>query len=149
MQRSTYRDPTSPALLSRISAVAALSLLLALTVMFASPASPAQASTSLVQKAAWIRSGETLSVTPTAWARFVAVVNSSDGNVNRNASNAKVMLGDALSMAGFRPYSPKIYDSMREQLQCHLDLAVKTPYNLDVGRPLVPYSEELRKLCNP
>src|SRR5476649_2163896 len=41
------------------------------------------------------------------------------------------VMNSALSIAGFRPYSQAVYNSLFEQLQCHLFYTFKTPYNLD------------------
>lgn len=56
---------------------------------------------------------------------------------------------DALSIAGMKPLSSYAYNSMYEQLECHLWFTFKTPYNLDSWRPQVAWWYELYRLCNP
>ena len=46
-------------------------------------------------------------------------------------------------------YSLAVYNSLMEQLECHLFLLVKKPYNLDTWRPSVSWLTELKDLCNP
>jgi FtsP/CotA-like multicopper oxidase with cupredoxin domain len=94
-------------------------------------------STSLVASAQWTNGGKTLSIMPTLLARTYG------------ESAAAPMMNDALSIAGKRSYSSAVYDSLLEQLECHLFLMVKVPYNLDTWRPSVPWITELAKLCNP
>ena len=81
--------------------------------------------------------GATLSITPTGLAQSIGV------------SAASGVWNNALAIAGYRPYSSYVYNSMFEQLQCHLVFRFKTPYNLDTWRPSVSWATELSDLCNP
>jgi Protein of unknown function (DUF2599) len=81
--------------------------------------------------------GWTLSVTPTGLAQSVGT-----------AAAGRVW-NDALAIAGTRPFSPQVYASLYEQLQCHLWYTFKTPYNLDSWRPQVAWWYELYTRCNP
>lgn len=58
-------------------------------------------------------------------------------------------MNNALQIAGWPPYSSYVYQSMFEQLQCHLLVRLKTPYDLDAWRPVVSWVTEIRDLCNP
>ena len=78
--------------------------------------------------------GSTLSITP---------------NGTYGIGSAQAILNEALSIAGQPPYSPAVYSSLMEQLECHLALVVKKPYNLDTWRPSVSWIIELKDLCNP
>jgi Protein of unknown function (DUF2599) len=109
-------------------------------------ASPAQsgrpaaaASQTYVVSASWVTGqyGTTLTITPTNLTRLEGIT--AAGNV----------MGEALSIAGMPPYSPAVYNSLMEQLECHLFLLIKTPYNLDTWRPSVSWATELKDLCNP
>ncbi len=101
----------------------------------AEPASAATYATS----AHWIAhpQGATLSITPSGWAQAVGI------------SAASGVMSNALGIAGWRPYSLAVYNSLFEQLQCHLLFRFKTPYNLDTWRPSVSWSTELASRCNP
>jgi uncharacterized protein DUF2599 len=81
--------------------------------------------------------GATLHVTPSGAAQAIGI------------SAAEAMWAKALEIAGTPPYSREVYDSLYEQLQCHLVIRLKTPYNLDTWRPKVPWPDELRAQCNP
>jgi hypothetical protein len=57
------------------------------------------------------------------------------------------IMKNALSRPGWPPFSAATYNSMFEQLECHLLWRVKTPYDLDSWRPpagrlTVTYSAE-------
>ena len=104
----------------------------------AQPARPAASSSAHVQSATWIYqpayNGSTLSITP---------------NGTYGIGSAQAIMNEALSIAGQPPYSLAVYNSLMEQLECHLFLLVKKPYNLDTWRPSVSWLTELKDLCNP
>ncbi|HMI99000.1 MAG TPA: DUF2599 domain-containing protein [Gaiellaceae bacterium] len=85
----------------------------------------------------WHRAGWTLSVTPSGLAQSWGT-----------ASTSRVWR-DALAIAGRRSLRSRAYSSLYEQLQCHLWYTFKTPYNLDSWRPVVSWSYELYRRCNP
>lgn len=101
---------------------------------------PAAFTLTYTRSAVWIDGmlGATLSVTPTATARSLGLV------------AAEGVWNNALAIAGVRPYSQAVYDSMYEQLQCHLVFApYKNVYNLDAWRPKVSWATEIHSRCNP
>ncbi|HEV2639181.1 MAG TPA: DUF2599 domain-containing protein [Actinocrinis sp.] len=101
-------------------------------------AAPAQALTYAVS-AHWVNNplGGTLSIIPTGIAQTIGI------------SAATGVWNNALGMAGVRPYSTAVYNSLFEQLQCHLFFRFKTPFNLDTWRPSVSWAAELADKCNP
>jgi hypothetical protein len=103
-----------------------------------STATPASALT-YAENAWWVDSpyGATLSITPSGVAQAIGI------------SAASGVWNNALQIAPFRPYSPAVYSSMFEQLQCHLLYRFKTPFHLDTWRPSVSWAAELRDRCNP
>lgn len=106
-----------------------------------SPEIPASPASEWVDSAQWVPGGppgqETLSIMPTLLAR-------ASGTLATDA-----VMTDAVQMAGLHPWNSAVYASLKEQLECHLYLAVKVPYNLDTWRPSVPWLTELADLCNP
>jgi hypothetical protein len=101
--------------------------------------SPARPSLTYATNAWWVSGpyGATLKISPSGIARAIGT------------SVAKRVMNNALSIAGWPPYSTAVYNSMFEQLECHLFLGVKTPYDLDTWRPSVSWATELHDLCNP
>jgi hypothetical protein len=100
--------------------------------------SPASAAT-YAYSARWISGpdGVTLSIVPSGYAQTVGI------------AAARGVMNNALSLAGIPPYSPYVYNSLMEQLECHLVFRLKTPFNLDTWRPSVSWPQELWDLCNP
>jgi hypothetical protein len=104
------------------------------------PSAPAKVtSTQYVQSAEWLNlpRGETLRIMPTTYARV------------RSVAAASQVLADALKIAGAPPYNNAVYNNLLVQLQCHLVLALKVPYDLDTWRPSMSLPLEIRHLCNP
>jgi hypothetical protein len=82
--------------------------------------------------------GNTLKIDPSGFARAVGI------------SAAQGVMNNALSIAGWPPYSQSVYNSMFEQLQCHMSLApYKSTYDLDTWRPSVSWVTEIHDDCNP
>jgi Protein of unknown function (DUF2599) len=105
----------------------------------ASQPTPMHPDLTYATSAQWLNrpQGGTLSITPSGIAQAIGI------------PAATGVMNNALSIAGFRPYSQAVYNSLFEQLQCHLFFKFKTPYNLDTWRPSVSWAYELAKLCNP
>jgi hypothetical protein len=85
----------------------------------------------------WGPLGGTLRITPSGISQWIGI------------SAAQGVMNNALQIAGWPPYSSYVYQSMFEQLQCHLLARLKTPYDLDSWRPKVSWATEIRDLCNP
>jgi hypothetical protein len=100
-------------------------------------ARPARATFTYATSAQWINGGQTLSITPSGFARALGI------------PAAQGVWNNAMSLAGSRYLTWAQYDSMMEQLRCHLYFVVKTPYNLDKWRPSVAWWYELYTKCNP
>ena len=105
---------------------------------------PASFTLRYAQSAVWIDEpiygplGATLRVTPTSTARKLGLI-AAYGTWN-----------NSLAIAGVRPYSKAVYDSLYEQLECHLVFAAyKSVYNLDAWRPKVSWATEIHSRCNP
>jgi hypothetical protein len=81
--------------------------------------------------------GGTLRITPSGVAQAIGL------------SAAQGIMNNALQIAGWPPYSQSVYNSMFEQLQCHLLVRFKTPYDLDSWRPSVSWATEVYDECNP
>jgi Protein of unknown function (DUF2599) len=81
--------------------------------------------------------GATLRITPSGIAQTIG------------PSAAQGIMNNALSIAGWPPYSQSVYNSMFEQLECHLLWRFKTPYDLDTWRPSVSWATEIHDECNP
>ena len=99
---------------------------------------PAQAFT-YADNAWWVKDpvGATLRITPSAWAQVEGI------------SAASGVMSNALAIAGKPPYGNAVYKSLFEQLQCHLLVRLKTPYDLDTSRPTVAWVTEVNDFCNP
>lgn len=134
-----------PSFAAIIGLVAAMALGFSAAPASASTAHPAAAvgpalpSLKYAQNAWWVFGplGGTLRITPSGMAQLIG------------PSAAQSVMNNALQIAGWPPYSSYVYNSMMEQLKCHLVPAIKTPYDLDSWRPIVPWATELRDLCNP
>jgi len=102
----------------------------------AQPARPAAASSAHVASAVWVNTpyGASLSIMP---------------NSTYGLGSAQAILNEALSIAGMPPYSLAVYNSLMEQLECHISAVVKKPYNLDTWRPSVSWVTEVADSCNP
>jgi hypothetical protein len=102
----------------------------------AQPARPAAVSSAHVASAVWVNTpyGASLSIMP---------------NSTYGLGSAQAILNEALSIAGMPPYSPAVYNSLMEQLECHISAVVKKPYNLDTWRPSVSWAAEVADSCNP
>lgn len=85
----------------------------------------------------WGPFGGTLRITPSGIAQAIGI------------SAAQGVMNNAVQIAGWPPYSSYVYNSMFEQLQCHLLVRLKTPYDLDSWRPSVSWATEIRDECNP
>ena len=81
--------------------------------------------------------GTTLHVIPTVYGGDHGII------------GASAMMAQAIKIAGSQPYSSAVYASLFEQLQCHLVVILKIPYNLDTWRPNVPFATEVAHRCNP
>jgi hypothetical protein len=91
-------------------------------------------------RASWVRgpNGLTLKITPSGFARYIGL------------SAAKGVMNNAISIAGWPPLSQSVYNSMFEQLQCHMAFDTYKPtYDLDAWRPSVSWAAEVRDWCNP
>jgi len=103
----------------------------------------ADASTRLIHAALWYDSpnGTMLIVIPTGT------------GVAEAGSHPQEALWDAVGMAGFRPYSPQVYNSLLNQLRCHADfvtvVAPERDWRLDTWRPDVGYLRTVLASCNP
>jgi hypothetical protein len=103
-------------------------------------ASPGSASaTTYARNAWWITRplGQTLRITPSRWAQVEGI------------SAASGVMSNTIRIAGWPAYSNAVYKSMFEQLQCHLLVRLKTPYDLDTWRPSVSFATEVKDKCNP
>ena len=85
---------------------------------------PAQAFT-YARNAWWVNEplGATLRITPSGLAQVEGL------------SAASGVMSNALTIAGTPAYGNAVYKSLLEQLQCHLLVRLKTPYDLDTWRP--------------
>jgi Protein of unknown function (DUF2599) len=133
--------------------MAGLASALGLAVLAAAPANAATASSSSAAETAahaelsltyatnawWVYGpyGATLRITPSGVAQALGT------------SAAQGIMNNALGIAGWPPYSQSVYNSMFEQLQCHLLWRFKTPYDLDTWRPSVSWATEVHDECNP
>jgi hypothetical protein len=101
--------------------------------------SPARPSLTYATNAWWVSGpyGATLRITPSGIAQ------------NIGTPAAKGVMNNAIGIAGWPPYSQAVYNSMFEQLECHLFFEFKTPFDLDTWRPSVSWATELHDLCNP
>jgi Protein of unknown function (DUF2599) len=99
-------------------------------------ARPAASSSAHVAWATWVDTqyGATLSIMP---------------NATYAVGSAQAVLSEALSIAGMPPYSSAVYNSLMEQLECHMSAVFKQPYDLDTWRPSVSWSTEILDSCNP
>ena len=99
---------------------------------------PAQAFT-YARNAWWVNEplGATLRITPSGLAQVEGL------------SAASGVMSNALTIAGTPAYGNAVYKSLLEQLQCHLLVRLKTPYDLDTWRPSVSFASEVRDKCNP
>ena len=79
--------------------------------------SPALPSLTYATNAWWVSGqyGATLRIMPSGIARVMGI------------SAAQGVMNNALEIAGMPPYSPAVYNSLMEQLECHLFLAIKRP----------------------
>ena len=123
-------------------AVAALLLVVTAAVMSGSiagrgSAASTRATFTYATSAQWINGGATLSITPSGFAQAVGI------------PAAQGVWNNAMALAGSRYLTWAQYNSMMEQLQCHLYFVFKTPYNLDTWRPSVSWPDELYRRCNP
>lgn len=102
----------------------------------AQPARPSVSSSAHVASATWVNTpyGATLSIMP---------------NATYGVDSAQAVLDEALSIAGMPPYSSAVYNSLMEQLECHMSALFKKPYDLDTWRPSVSWSTEILDSCNP
>jgi uncharacterized protein DUF2599 len=111
------------------------------TVASAAPAVASAPSLTYAVSARWITlpgdPGLTLSITPTGVAQTLGF------------PAATGVWNNALNMAGTMPFSPAVYNSLFEQLECHMLGYFKTPYHLDTWRPSVSWAAEIRDKCNP
>jgi hypothetical protein len=100
-------------------------------------ATPTRATFTYATSAQWINGGKTLSITPSGFAQTLGI------------PAAQGVWNNAMALAGSRYLTWAQYDSMMEQLRCHLYFVFKTPYNLDTWRPSVSWWYELYTRCNP
>lgn len=125
----------------RISATIAALAAAATLVLSAVPAgaAPARPSLTYATNAWWVygKYGATLRITPSGIAQAIG------------PPAAQGIMNNALSIAGWPPFSNSVYNSMMEQLECHLILRIKTPYDLDSWRPSVSWATEIHDECNP
>lgn len=129
---ASYRSPTRAV------------LLLAATVIFtlggaagSASAAPTRTMFTYATSAQWINGGTTLSITPTGFAQSLGT------------PAAQGVWNNAMALAGSRYLTWAQYDSMMQQLRCHLYYVFKTPFNLDTWRPLVSWWYQLYTGCNP